>query len=60
MVLNQLGSRKRLISKDDFSLSPAEQCFTQPNGGINQEMMGWLLDHTLITHNRFIEPLRHR
>ena len=23
-----------------------EQCFTQPNGGINQKMMGWLLEHT--------------
>ena len=23
-----------------------EQCFTQPNGGINQKMMGWLLEDT--------------
>ena len=32
-----------------------EQCFTQPNGGINQKMMGWLLEHTSIEDTDLLE-----
>ena len=32
-----------------------EQCFTQPNGGTNQKMMGWLLEHTSIEDTDLLE-----
>lgn len=32
-----------------------EQCFTQPNGGINQKMMGWLLEHTATEDTDLLE-----
>ena len=32
-----------------------EQCFTQPNGGTNRKMMGWLLEHTSIEDTDLLE-----
>ena len=34
------------IEGEAFQYRQPEQCFTQPNGGINKKMMGWLLEHT--------------
>lgn len=34
------------IEGREFRYWQPEQCFTQPNGGINKKMMSWLLEHT--------------
>ena len=34
------------IDGKPFHYRQPEQCFTQPNGGINKKMMGWVLAHT--------------
>ena len=47
VVLNQHWIEEALdVEGTTFRYRQPEQCFTQPNGGINQKMMGWLLDHT--------------
>ena len=33
------------IDNQEYRYRQPEQCFTQPNGYINQKMMGWLLEH---------------
>ncbi len=34
------------IEGKKFRYRQPEQCFTQPNGGINKKMISWLLEHT--------------
>ena len=47
VVLNQHWIEEAFdVEGTTFRYRQPEQCFTQPNGGINQKMMGWLLDHT--------------
>lgn len=43
------------IEGKPFHYRQPEQCFTQPNGGINKKMMSWLLAHTEYREDDLLE-----
>ena len=43
------------IGGKPFHYRQPEQCFTQPNGGINRKMMDWLLAHTEYREDDLLE-----